>query len=100
MLHSYALVTSFQPLVVWIYRGGFCRFTNTRYSSNMADINNAFMHLTNVAIQKTSDTYNSITGGKWDLRSLKLYLMGKHGVSQYTGMGVRAHERARGVGCT
>jgi tubulin polyglutamylase TTLL9 len=79
-IRLYALVTSFSPLVVYIYRGGFCRFTNTRYSNNMADIGNAFMHLTNVAIQKGSDTYNSATGGKWDVRSLKQFIMSRHGV--------------------
>ena len=37
------------------------------------------MHLTNVAIQKTSDNYDQRVGGKWDLRSMKLYLMSKYG---------------------
>ena len=37
------------------------------------------MHLTNVAIQKTSAQYDDRIGGKWDLRSLKLYLMSKYG---------------------
>lgn len=37
------------------------------------------MHLTNVAIQKTSANYEDRLGGKWDLKSLKLYLMSKYG---------------------
>ena len=37
------------------------------------------MHLTNVAIQKTSDNYDDKLGGKWDLRGMKLYLMSKYG---------------------
>ena len=37
------------------------------------------MHLTNVAIQKTATGYDDRIGGKWDLRSLKLYLMSKYG---------------------
>ena len=37
------------------------------------------MHLTNVAIQKTSTQYDEKLGGKWDIRSLKLYLMSKFG---------------------
>lgn len=37
------------------------------------------MHLTNVAIQKTTDNYDEKLGGKWDLRSLKLYLITKFG---------------------
>jgi tubulin polyglutamylase TTLL9 len=37
------------------------------------------MHLTNVAIQKTSDAYDDKQGGKWDLRGMKLYLMSRYG---------------------
>lgn len=37
------------------------------------------MHLTNVAIQKTADNYDEKLGGKWELRSLKLFLMSKFG---------------------
>ena len=37
------------------------------------------MHLTNVAIQKTSDNYDDKLGGKWDLRGMKLYFMSKFG---------------------
>ena len=33
------------------------------------------VHLTNVAIQKTSENYDEKLGGKWDLRTLKLYMM-------------------------
>jgi tubulin polyglutamylase TTLL9 len=36
---------------VWLYRGGFCRFTTYRYSNASSDISNTYMHLTNVAIQ-------------------------------------------------
>ena len=37
------------------------------------------MHLTNVAIKKTSENYDEKLGGKWDLRGMKLYLMSKYG---------------------
>ena len=37
------------------------------------------MHLTNVAIQKKSDHYNSELGGKWGVRELKLYMMSRYG---------------------
>jgi tubulin polyglutamylase TTLL9 len=79
-LRLYALVTTYAPLTVFLYRSGFARFTNIRYSADPADLGNSFMHLTNVAIQKTSDNYDKDTGQKWDVRQLKLYLMSKHGV--------------------
>lgn len=79
-LRIYALVTSFTPLRVYLHRSGFARFSASRYSSDPADIENAFVHLTNVAVQKTSELYNADTGGKWDLQRLKMLLAAKHGI--------------------
>ena len=78
-MRIYCLVTCYQPLTCYLYRDGFGRFTNCRYSSNLDDLSNTFMHLTNVAIQKTSDNYDDKHGGKWDLRGMKLFLMSKYG---------------------
>merc|ERR1719201_574306 len=33
------------------------------------------MHLTNVAIQKTDENYDKRTGGKWDLKRLKIHMI-------------------------
>ena len=79
-LRIYALVLSYQPLTVYLYRTGFARFTSYRYNANVEDISNTYMHLTNVAVQKTSENYNEKTGGKWELRSLKLFLISKYGL--------------------
>lgn len=40
------------------------------------------VHLTNVAIQKKGDDYDADSGGKWDVRSLKLYLLSKYGADR------------------
>ena len=40
----------------------------------MAEMDNMFVHLTNVAIQKFSDKYSDKHGGKWPIRSLKFYI--------------------------
>ncbi|GMH94951.1 hypothetical protein TrST_g1523 [Triparma strigata] len=80
-IRLYALVTSYNPLTVWLHRSGFCRFSSTRYSNSATTMQDTTMHLTNVAIQKKSDTYDSETGGKWSLRDLKLYLMSRYGVA-------------------
>jgi len=79
-LRIYALVTSFNPLVCYLYRSGFARFTGFRYSSNTKNISESYMHLTNVAVQKTAPGYDAGAGCKWALRQLKLYLIGKFGV--------------------
>lgn len=76
-MRIYALVTNYKPLTVYLYRTGFARFTHARYSNS--DLNNQFIHLTNVAVQKTCINYDNVTGGKWNLRNLKLYLYSKYG---------------------
>ena len=78
-LRLYVLVTSFSPLVVWLYRSGFARFSNTRYSVKKGDIHNLYMHLTNASVQKKADDYDKEQGCKWDLRSLKLLMIARHG---------------------
>jgi tubulin polyglutamylase TTLL9 len=62
---------------MYLYRTGFARFTHARYSED--DITNTYVHLTNVAIQKTAENYDDKIGGKWDLRMLKLYLISRYG---------------------
>jgi tubulin polyglutamylase TTLL9 len=62
---------------VYLYRSGFARFTHFRYEENK--INNSEIHLTNVAIQKNTDAYDDVIGGKWLLDKLKIYLCSKYG---------------------
>jgi tubulin polyglutamylase TTLL1 len=78
-MRIYVLVTSFHPLKVWLYRQGFCRFSNEKYSIDVNEIDNIFIHLTNVAIQKKYEKYNSSHGGKWSLKNLKMYLEMNYG---------------------
>lgn len=47
-MRIYCLCKSYNPLTLYLYRSGFCRFTHTRYTSG--DIGNLDKHLTNVAI--------------------------------------------------
>ena len=75
-IRLYALVTSYLPLTVWIYRAGFCRFSSTRYSSSSSTMADLQMHLTNVAIQKKFEGYDNENGGKWMLRDLKVSCSG------------------------
>jgi len=73
-LRIYVLVTSYRPLKVWLSTLGFARFCNEKYSSDQADIDNMMVHLTNVAIQKKADEYNTEHGSKWSIENLKFYL--------------------------
>ena len=73
----YVLVVNYSPLQIYLHRGGFARFSGFRYSNN--DISNNFVHLTNVAIQKTHEDYVASAGCKWMLRDVRLYLESRHG---------------------
>ncbi|XP_065105925.2 probable tubulin polyglutamylase TTLL9 isoform X2 [Paramisgurnus dabryanus] len=76
-LRVYVLVTSYIPLKAWLYRDGFARFSNTRFSLNSID--DQYVHLTNVAVQKTAPAYDPEKGCKWQMQQLRLYLTAKHG---------------------
>lgn len=76
-LRIYVLVTSYNPLRIWLYRSGFARFSNTRFS--LESIDDSYIHLTNVAVQKTAPDYDPEKGCKWSLHQLRQYLTAKHG---------------------
>lgn len=78
-LRLYVLVTSYRPLRVYMYMHGFARFCNVKYSSDVEEMDNPFIHLTNVAIQKHNEDYNKSHGGKWHVRNLRLYLEATRG---------------------
>ncbi|XP_050410433.1 polyglutamylase complex subunit TTLL1 [Patella vulgata] len=78
-LRLYVLVTSFKPLKCYMYKLGFCRFCTVKYNANVNELDNMFVHLTNVSIQKQGEDYNSIHGGKWTVQNLRLFLEGTRG---------------------
>ncbi|XP_069507107.1 probable tubulin polyglutamylase TTLL9 isoform X2 [Ambystoma mexicanum] len=76
-LRVYVLVTSYIPLKAWLYRDGFARFSNTRFT--LSSIDDHYIHLTNVAVQKTAPDYDPEKGCKWMIQQLRHYLTAKHG---------------------
>ncbi|XP_012590560.1 PREDICTED: probable tubulin polyglutamylase TTLL1 [Condylura cristata] len=61
------------------YKLGFCRFCTVKYTPSTSELDNMFVHLTNVAIQKHGEDYNHIHGGKWTVSNLRLYLESTRG---------------------
>lgn len=78
-LRLYVLVRSYRPLVVYMSQLGFARFCNVKYTTEVAELDNMFVHLTNVAVQKHGNEYNSSHGNKWSLENLKLHLEATRG---------------------
>ena len=73
-LRIYVLVTNYRPLKVWLSSLGFARFCNEKYSNDFSESDNLMAHLTNVAVQKKAEDYNSDHGSKWSIENLKFYL--------------------------
>ncbi|KAK9887917.1 hypothetical protein WA026_000220 [Henosepilachna vigintioctopunctata] len=79
-LRLYVLVTSFNPLRVYLYTEGLVRFASVKYSTNAKDIKEKYMHLTNYSINKLSSNYTanedaySAQGHKWTITKLLEYL--------------------------
>ncbi|KAG8447261.1 hypothetical protein GDO86_014650, partial [Hymenochirus boettgeri] len=79
-LRVYVLVTSYVPLQAWLYRDGFARFSNTRFT--LSSIDDHYIHLTNVAVQKTAPDYDPDKGCKWMIQELRQFLTARHGPEQ------------------
>ncbi|KAJ3318366.1 putative tubulin polyglutamylase ttll1 [Boothiomyces sp. JEL0866] len=78
-LRLYVLVTCWKPLIAYKHELGFARFCAVKYNMDAEELDNNFMHLTNVSIQKYGDEYNEINGGKWAFHNLILYLNATRG---------------------
>ncbi|XP_030130574.4 tubulin polyglutamylase TTLL5 isoform X1 [Taeniopygia guttata] len=77
----YVLVTSYDPLVVYLYEEGLARFATVRYDQASKNIKNQFMHLTNYSVNKKSGDYVSCDdpevedyGNKWSMSAVLRYL--------------------------
>ena len=51
-IRVYALVTSLDPLILYIYDDGLVRIATERYTENPRSLKEAFIHVTNHAINK------------------------------------------------
>ncbi|GLV34593.1 Tubulin tyrosine ligase-like 4A [Carabus blaptoides fortunei] len=79
-LRLYVLVTSFNPLRIYLYPDGLARFASTAYSDDLNTLSDRYMHLTNYSINKLSSQYtanedaNACKGHKWTLSKLWEFL--------------------------
>jgi len=72
-LRVYVVVTSYEPLRIYVFKEGLARFASELYSTK-ANKNNKFMHLTNYSINKKNENFvandnieNDDVGFKWSL---------------------------------
>ena len=77
-LRVYVVVTSFNPLKIYLYNEGLVRFATQIYSTNIKDLKKKYIHLTNFSVNKNAPNYvknkNSNVdgeGSKWSHSALK-----------------------------
>jgi len=51
-LRIYVLVTSYDPLKVYLFKEGLTRFATEKYSTNMNSLKKRYVHLTNYSVNK------------------------------------------------
>lgn len=56
-LRIYVVVTSYDPLRIYVYREGLVRFASEKYEASEISESNIFSHLTNYSINKKNDNY-------------------------------------------
>uniref|UniRef100_A0A1Q3F6B7 Putative tubulin-tyrosine ligase-related protein n=1 Tax=Culex tarsalis TaxID=7177 RepID=A0A1Q3F6B7_CULTA len=82
-LRLYVLVTSINPLRVFMHTDGLARFASVKYSEKSDTLSDRYMHLTNYSINKLSDKYSAnedadaCQGHKWTIKSLWSYFTEK-----------------------
>uniref|UniRef100_A0A1B6JU11 Tubulin polyglutamylase TTLL4 n=1 Tax=Homalodisca liturata TaxID=320908 RepID=A0A1B6JU11_9HEMI len=85
-LRLYVLVTSINPLRIYLYDNGLVRFASVKYSNEMTSLADRYMHLTNYSINKLSSQYtqnedaSACQGHKWSLQAMWTYLEKEQGV--------------------
>ncbi|XP_065357792.1 tubulin monoglutamylase TTLL4 isoform X3 [Calliphora vicina] len=82
-MRIYVVMTSINPLRIYMYKDGLARFASVKYSSGLNNLDERCMHLTNYSINKFSENYsknedvNACQGHKWTLQSLWCCLEGR-----------------------
>ncbi len=78
-LRVYVLVTSFDPLRIYVYNDGLVRFATEQYSTDQNDLKKRFIHLTNFSVNKKSENFKDNKGNgeaeetssKWSFKALR-----------------------------
>jgi len=79
-LRLYVYVTSYDPLIIYVYDNGLVRFATSKYSHSSKSLSNRYAHLTNYSVNKNNDAYiknvdaEGTNSHKWAIKSLWQYL--------------------------
>jgi hypothetical protein len=80
-LRVYVLLTSIDPLRIYVYNEGLARFASCPYENSKNQIKNLYSHLTNYSINKKAEGFSQNKslderdhGNKWSISDLQAHL--------------------------
>ena len=78
-IRLYVLITSFNPLKIYLNKEGLIRIASEQFSLSLSQLNNPFIHLTNLAINEKNKNFikndlNSFEANDWSFSLFKQYL--------------------------
>lgn len=56
-MRIYVLVTSFDPLVIYMFKDGLVRFSTEKFNLKPKNLKKRYIHLTNYSVNKKHETY-------------------------------------------
>lgn len=65
-MRIYVLVTSYDPLVIYMYKDGLVRFSTEKFSLKPKNLKKRFIHLTNYSVNKKAAKYNKNKNNQQD----------------------------------
>uniref|UniRef100_A0A0N4ZTE1 Tubulin--tyrosine ligase-like protein 5 n=1 Tax=Parastrongyloides trichosuri TaxID=131310 RepID=A0A0N4ZTE1_PARTI len=84
-LRLYVLITSFYPLICYLYEDGLTRFASEKYSNDVDTLKQPFVHLTNYSLNKDNAAFEKNNGAegeghKWTLSAMLRHLKNIDGI--------------------
>jgi len=79
-LRLYLVMTSVDPIKLYIYDDGLVRFATKPFSASKEDLNDKFIHLTNYSVNKDNEDFEyneapgEFVGHKWSLKTFWKYM--------------------------
>ncbi|XP_017885108.2 tubulin polyglutamylase TTLL4 [Ceratina calcarata] len=88
-IRLYVLLTSIDPLRIYVYNEGLVRLATIKYVNNVKYLSDRFMHLTNTSVNKVSPNFRpndnpyKCKGNMWSLNCLWNYLASMENVDTF-----------------
>jgi hypothetical protein len=83
-MRLYVLITSYDPLIVYLHNNGIVRIASEEYKLDLKTLKNLWIHLTNTSFNEknkekfgTNENPDAEEGNEWTVKTLKKHLLNK-----------------------